>query len=443
MTDEQMEARLHRAGEAWRTANAPTATVDAGRVQTLIVPATRKPQRRTGLLASAALVVAALVAGGALLVANLGSDGRDTTPPLQPGQVDLRGTAWTLTTITDANGNDVPVAGDAVLGIGPDDVLKGNDGCNAIAGKVEVRASTIDVGNLAKTEMACLDDQATATAQHVDAILSGTVTWVIAGNELTLTKDGTGSLVYRTLEAPTDSPKVPSSLTNTRWQLVGVETQGSNSATSSGASNLRMTLTLRGDSFELDAWCYADAGSYAVKGDELTLTPQGATFGSAQGCGPKLVNEAIQIVDGTLHWNIENGNLRLTNGDKTAEFESRGAAPAPIPLIGTHWTAASYETSKKLPHGDYGPVPGSDVVLTLDKTGYRLNTNCLDYSGGIQLKGAKLVLAAAQVTGGRACDNKAIDDTVAVIPGTYDWVIVGHRLTLVDKGTATDITLDS
>ena len=204
MTDEQMDARLQRAGEAWRAASVPVAEAAAeSHVETLMISSTGGPRRprRTGLFASAAIVVAALVAGGALLIANIGSGGDRQTSA--GGTVDLVGTPWTLTAIADANGDDVPVAGDAVLAFGPDSRFKGNDGCNGIGGRAHVSGSTIDFGKVATTEVKCLDDQVAATAEHVDAILSGKVTWAIDSDRLTLTKPGTGTLVYRASRPPT------------------------------------------------------------------------------------------------------------------------------------------------------------------------------------------------------------------------------------------------
>ena len=198
MTDDQMDGRLQRAGEAWRAVSPPVAEMpDESHVQTLMISSTGRPRRarRAGLIASAAIVAAALVAGGALLIANIGSGGNRHTPA-GAGSVGLVGTPWRLTAITDANGNDVSVAGDAALALAPDNRFKGSDGCNGMGGEALVSGSTIEFGNVAMTQANCLGDQVTATAGHVDAVVSGKVTWAIDSDRLTLTKAGTGTLVY-------------------------------------------------------------------------------------------------------------------------------------------------------------------------------------------------------------------------------------------------------
>src|SRR2546426_797149 len=82
-----------------------------------------------------------------------------------------------------------PVAGHAPLQIRADHKVTGSGGCNSIGGDVQVTNSTLGLGGgLATTEMACLDDQVTTAAGHVDAMLSGDVRWSISGDELTLTK---------------------------------------------------------------------------------------------------------------------------------------------------------------------------------------------------------------------------------------------------------------
>jgi heat shock protein HslJ len=206
MTDEQMDTRLQRAGEAWRAAGVPFAEAPAeSQVASLVISSTGRPRRarRAGLLASAAVVVAALVAGGALLIANIGSGGnRHTHTPAGARTVGLVGTSWTLTAITDENGNAVPVAGGAALAFAPDNRFKGSDGCNGIGGKAQVSRSTIDFRNLAATQVMCRDPQVNATAQHVDAVLSGKVTWAIDSDRLALTKAGAGTLVYRANTPP-------------------------------------------------------------------------------------------------------------------------------------------------------------------------------------------------------------------------------------------------
>jgi heat shock protein HslJ len=208
MTDEQMDTRLRRAGEAWRAAGVPVAEAPAeSQVASLVISSTGRPRRarRAGLLASAAVVVAALVAGGALLIANIGSGGnRHTQPPAGARTVGLVGTSWTLAAITDANGNAVPVAGGAALAFAPDNRFKGSDGCYGIGGKAQVGRSTIDFRNriLGTTPVTCRDPQVNATADHVDAVLSGKVTWAIDSERLTLTKAGAGTLVYRANTPP-------------------------------------------------------------------------------------------------------------------------------------------------------------------------------------------------------------------------------------------------
>src|SRR3954468_9368224 len=95
MNDEQMDARLQQAGESWRAATADVSVSAAPEVHPLTPSGgSRTPRRRTGLFASAAVVAAALVAGGSLLVANITRD--DGNRGTEMSTASLEGTVWGL-----------------------------------------------------------------------------------------------------------------------------------------------------------------------------------------------------------------------------------------------------------------------------------------------------------------------------------------------------------
>src|SRR3954468_2931619 len=100
MTEEQMDARLRAAGDAWRTANDRPAAIPTA-IPTLepagLVPPApaRRPRRHvTALLASAAVVATALVAGGAILLGHTSDDKHRVTNTDEAAT--LRGTTWRL-----------------------------------------------------------------------------------------------------------------------------------------------------------------------------------------------------------------------------------------------------------------------------------------------------------------------------------------------------------
>src|SRR4051794_25466426 len=155
MTDEQMDARLRAAGEAWRTANdRPTAmpavdtaipTVDTAMPAvdtanaavdpaTLLAPAaTRSPRRhRAALLASAAVVATALVAGGAFLLGRTSDDKHRVTNT--DDAATLQGTTWRL---LGYDGDQRRVNSTATLYVDRHGQFVADDSCNLITGKVD------------------------------------------------------------------------------------------------------------------------------------------------------------------------------------------------------------------------------------------------------------------------------------------------------------------
>src|SRR6058998_115088 len=91
MTDEQMDARLQAAGSAWRaTTDRPSTPMPSEPVR-VQPPAPPRRHRHTAWLVSAALVAAALIAGGSfLIVRTTGTDDHRVGAE----SAALKGTVW-------------------------------------------------------------------------------------------------------------------------------------------------------------------------------------------------------------------------------------------------------------------------------------------------------------------------------------------------------------
>jgi heat shock protein HslJ len=158
-----------------------------------------------------------------------------------PADVPLVGTDWSLTKILDADKHELPVAGGASLLITGADHLTANDGCNAISGNATVGRTTIGFSGLATTEMGCADGRGQSTADRVDATLAGDVTWSIDGDELAISKDGVGTLVYQATP-PTSTSTDPSDLIGVTWYLTTVETGTGPNSVAQSAEPLRLRI---------------------------------------------------------------------------------------------------------------------------------------------------------------------------------------------------------
>jgi heat shock protein HslJ len=334
MTDDQMDARLRSAGEAWRaadpaavaTAESAVPTVAAGDPHDIDLTGARRRRHRWSVLASAAAVIV-LAGGAAALVANVGSGG-GKHPAVESSTSDLIGTKWALVSITDSQGRDVPVAGNAGFVIDDANHLGGSDGCNSISGDVDVSGSTIGFGNgLATTEMACLDDNVMTTADHVDNMLSGDVTWSISGDQLTLTKDGTGSLVYRSTAAPTRSTD-PSDLTGITWYLTTIESgTGPDGTASSVPADL--TLTIDEGHIGFNDGCNGSGGPVEVGDGTLDI---GNVVSTLIGCPQDGFDRELihKVLTGKVSWEIVGDQLTITKDGVGALVYERAATLDPL-----------------------------------------------------------------------------------------------------------------
>lgn len=127
--------------------------------------------------------------------------------PEQPvDDLPLEGTTWELESVVKGDavtsgpvGPDSPVAsagGIAWLRVS-EGRLRAHDGCNRLAGPVEVTGDTLSAGPLASTRRAC-PDPATAETAHLLGELLQESTYAVAGETLTLRR-GPVTLVLRAL----------------------------------------------------------------------------------------------------------------------------------------------------------------------------------------------------------------------------------------------------
>ena len=106
---------------------------------------------------------------------------------------DLAGTSWSLISYGPA-GNQTPATPDVATSLvfGTDGQVSGTLGCNTFSGSYEDKDGKIGFGPLASTLMACPDPQMTQEGTAFQ-VLTGTVTFELAGNGLTI-YDPSGAL---------------------------------------------------------------------------------------------------------------------------------------------------------------------------------------------------------------------------------------------------------
>jgi heat shock protein HslJ len=335
-TDEQMDARLQAAGARWRASTGDVTTDGSAFVQLtdeplpVIAPA-RPVRRRRWTGVGSGIVAAAAVAVGLVWLAG----GRGAAPvqtadgDQQAGSSSIAQIHWNLVALVDAHGTRTDPARPATFFLDPDNTqfpLLAGDGCNALSGSARLPESapgTLHIGDLGTTLMACPGTAGEQDAIH--AVLSGTVSYAITGDELTLTRDGVGSLVYH---SQVSSPPTtdPSALTGVPWALSGIEQDGPDSGTASGSSEYaQVTLQFDGAGHvTLADGCIASAPAVVGTGS----IEFGRFVPDKQVCkeflGPDEQAQVAKILDGTVTWSISDNTLTVSKAVGALTFE-RGA----------------------------------------------------------------------------------------------------------------------
>jgi heat shock protein HslJ len=116
--------------------------------------------------------------------------GSDATISLEAkAATPLEGTTWVLTgTVATEAVSSLPADADASLTI-TDGQAAIRTGCNSGSTSVEITDTTMTFGPVALTKMAC-PEELTALEASVIAVLDGEVTYEIAGDTLSIRKDG-------------------------------------------------------------------------------------------------------------------------------------------------------------------------------------------------------------------------------------------------------------
>ncbi len=195
-------------------------------------------------LALASLVVV-------LVTACLGSDFADS----------LEGT-WQMTSGT-VDGQEVPLLDSHPITIHFEGTqLSGTASCNQNSGSFDLDGSTISIGPVAMTEMACTPEE-TMQAEAMFGQAITRVDTVTIDEGLTLSGDGV-ELVFEALETLTDAE-----LTNTVWNLDGLI---SNDAISTPVLGTNATVEFFTDGSMLgDTGCRPFSGQYSVSGAEVIV----------------------------------------------------------------------------------------------------------------------------------------------------------------------------
>jgi heat shock protein HslJ len=467
--DDPIEQRLRAAGARWREVHETSARADfgalaerstaderrgagpgasTGSTEIPLVPIA-KPARRKGKgrwivagLTAAATVAAVLVA---VAITRPGSDGggrhagsvaRGTTAEA----VGLAGIGWELIQLRDGAGRAVqPIGGGSVSFAG--ETMKGRDGCSQFFGNVAIHPGLLAIDTVGRTAMGCIEPAGIdETINLVHAVLEGEVHYSLAGDTLTLTRAGVGTLVYRgaSQSAPVTDPKV---LTGTQWQLDTISSGTGSDGTASGSSEYaKVTLTFDKGRIEGNDGCNGFGGDVTIGQGTMSI---GGLLGTMMACPNSPDQQVRAVLTGAVTWSVTGDKLTITKDGVGALIYVRAGVRQHQPITDpsllqdTHWQLATISTETASGGSGSGSPEYAKVTLTFDR-GARVSGN--DGCNGF---GADVALAAGSMeVSGMVRDTKACVDAPDYAPsvrkvlsdGVIGWQIADGRLELARYG---------
>lgn len=252
--------------------------------------------------ALAALAVAASLIAGAC---NGGAGGSPTPGPSgpPPGGSGLDGLEGRTFLSTAVQGR-VLAAGTRVRLSFSAGQISASAGCNIMGGPYRVDGDHLVARIEAMTEMACVPERGDQDL-WLAALLDGALI-ALAGNDLTLAKDGDRLTLLDRVVADPDRP-----LLGTLWVVDGLIAGGTVSSVPAG---VLAALTFSADGVDVGTGCNEGGGSVVITATTLTFGPITLTKKACLG-GVMAVERAITaVLGGEVGYAIEAGTLTLDAG---------------------------------------------------------------------------------------------------------------------------------
>ncbi len=154
------------------------------------------------------------------------------------GKRPLEGAYWKATELEGKPAPKQDAKREAILQFQPGNRVSGSDGCNRITGSYELKAEVVKFGQMAGTQMACLD--AAEIERGFRAALKGATRLTIVGDRLELYDPAGKRLAAFTAGAQGSPPSSASGLEGSSWQLV--KFQGSDDTTLTPDDRAKYTI---------------------------------------------------------------------------------------------------------------------------------------------------------------------------------------------------------
>lgn len=220
---------------------------------------------------------------------------------------------WKLTAHGSASASTPAVEGvDAGLTFNEDGTVSGTSGCNGLGGDYTVQGDQITFGEFVSTLMAC-DEPIMQQEESTHKVMTGTATYQIEGDTLTITKDD-NLLKFTRGSFGSQEPSETVSLTGA-WKLTSY---GAGDVISSALADVEANLTFNEDgTITGTSGCNEFGGKYTAEGDQITFNEIVSTL---MLCDTPLMGQEeamYQVLTEKATYQIEGHTLTITNNDKS------------------------------------------------------------------------------------------------------------------------------
>jgi heat shock protein HslJ len=214
------------------------------------------------------------------------------------------------------NGTDRPlVAGTRIRLSFKDGQIGASAGCNLLGGGYRLDGGRLVADQLVTTDMGC-DPARHAQDAWLAAFLGGRPAFRLAGNDLSLQRDGT---IVELLDRRVADPDRP--FVGTTWRVDSIITGQTVSSVPAGAV---ASLVLRPDGrFAVETGCNSGGGTYTIEGTSIRLSPINLTERACAGPAGELEQAVLAVLQtGPLIYTVEAATLTLTAGERGLGFQA-------------------------------------------------------------------------------------------------------------------------
>jgi len=234
-----------------------------------------------------------------------------TPSPVPP--LGLTGRTFLSTSVTVDGVPFALVAGTRIRLIFDNGTLSANAGCNIIGGNYVLDGNHVVFSGGQMTEMGC-DDPRFAQDDWLIAFLTSSPTFVLNGNDLTLTS---GTTVVTLLDREVAEPD--QALVGPTWSLT---TLINGEVASSVPSGVGASITFNDNgTFQINDGCNSGGGTYAVSGDLITFSEVVMTEMACGGAAGQLEGAVLAVVGADpITFAIDADSLSLMAGTAGLQF---------------------------------------------------------------------------------------------------------------------------